>query len=98
MTFIALTQRTQNIMTLYIGGLTPEITEDDIRDKFYLFGEIRGIRVVQKSNCAFVTYEFLLTCRAWLLTSVHLLDILLAQRPKRQWRRVIKLLISRGRR
>ena len=41
---------------MYIGGLTAEITEEDLRDKFYLFGEIKGIRMVQKSLCAFVTF------------------------------------------
>ncbi len=47
------------ITTLYIGGLGDEsesdpITETDLRDNFYQFGEIRQITVVQKQGCAFV--------------------------------------------
>lgn len=48
--------RAQNNTTLYIGGLTAEITEEDLRDKFYLFGEIKSIRLAQKSLCAFITF------------------------------------------
>eukprot|EP01099_Mayorella_cantabrigiensis_P003458 TRINITY_DN2658_c0_g2_i1.p1 TRINITY_DN2658_c0_g2~~TRINITY_DN2658_c0_g2_i1.p1 ORF type:complete len:421 (-),score=61.16 TRINITY_DN2658_c0_g2_i1:135-1316(-) len=44
------------ITTLWIGGVTPVISEEDLRDKFYGFGELSSIRVVHKSNCAFITY------------------------------------------
>jgi len=44
------------ITTLWLGGVTSVITEEDIRDVFYGFGEICSIKVVPKSNCAFVTY------------------------------------------
>jgi len=44
------------ITTLWLGGLTPAILEDDLRDKFYGYGEISAIRLVYKSNCAFITY------------------------------------------
>lgn len=43
-------------MTLYIGGLTPDITEDDLRDKFYSYGEIQSIKVIDNRHCAFITY------------------------------------------
>lgn len=44
------------IMTLYIGGLNPDITEDDLRDKFYSFGEIQSVKVIESRHCAFITY------------------------------------------
>jgi len=42
--------------TLYLGGVTEEITEQDVRDNFYGFGEISDIRMVYKSLSAFITY------------------------------------------
>lgn len=35
-----------SITTLYVGGLTPVITEDDIRDQFYSYGELQSVRKV----------------------------------------------------
>ena len=35
-----------SITTLYIGGLTPVITEDDIRDQFYSYGELQSVKKV----------------------------------------------------
>lgn len=35
------------ITTLYIGGLTPVISEDDIRDQFYGYGELQSVKKVQ---------------------------------------------------
>merc|ERR1719498_393250 len=46
----------KSITTLYLGGLEPSVTEKDVRDKFYVHGEIRSIRMVKKQCCAFVTY------------------------------------------
>ena len=34
------------ITTLYIGGLTPVISEDDIRDQFYGYGELQSVKKV----------------------------------------------------
>jgi len=49
------------ITTLYIGGLGDEndgnpITEQDLRNHFYQYGEIRQITVVPKQGCAFIQY------------------------------------------
>eukprot|EP00443_Scrippsiella_acuminata_P048597 CAMPEP_0115184702 /NCGR_PEP_ID=MMETSP0270-20121206/9097_1 /TAXON_ID=71861 /ORGANISM="Scrippsiella trochoidea, Strain CCMP3099" /LENGTH=365 /DNA_ID=CAMNT_0002597793 /DNA_START=78 /DNA_END=1175 /DNA_ORIENTATION=- len=44
------------ITTLYLGGLEPGVKERDVRDKFYVFGEIRSIRMVPRQCCAFVTF------------------------------------------
>merc|ERR1719203_2234540 len=44
------------ITTLYIGGLQPGTKEREVRDKFYVHGEIRSIRMVPRQSCAFVTF------------------------------------------
>lgn len=46
----------KTITTLYIGGLEPSVTDKDVRDKFYVHGEIRSIRMSRKQCCAFVTF------------------------------------------
>jgi len=46
----------KDITTLYIGGLTPNITEADLRDNFYSFGEVKSIKIVPKVSCAFISY------------------------------------------
>jgi pre-mRNA-splicing factor RBM22/SLT11 len=46
----------KSITTMYIGGLESGVTDRDVRDKFYVFGEIRSIKVVPKQSCAFVTF------------------------------------------
>ena len=46
----------QTIMTLFVGGVGPTITEDDVKDSFYPYGEIKAVRKVESRNCAFVTY------------------------------------------
>lgn len=45
----------KTITTLYIGNLG-NLTEQDIRDHFYQYGEIRSISLVPKQQCAFVQY------------------------------------------
>jgi len=44
------------IMTLYLGGVKPDITKQDITDNFYSFGEIKSVNMVPKLECAFVTF------------------------------------------
>lgn len=46
----------QSVTTVYIGNVGEHITEKDLRDYFYQFGEIRTVSVVNKQNCAFVTF------------------------------------------
>jgi len=46
----------KSITTLYIGNLGEFMTEKDIRDYFYQFGEIRSITLVQKQQCGFVQF------------------------------------------
>ncbi|RZC27653.1 pre-mRNA-splicing factor RBM22 [Asbolus verrucosus] len=45
----------KTITTLYIGNLG-NLTEQDIRDHFYQYGEIRSVSLVAKQQCAFVQY------------------------------------------
>ncbi|VEN61237.1 unnamed protein product, partial [Callosobruchus maculatus] len=45
----------KTITTLYIGNLG-NLSEEDIRDHFYQYGEIRSISLVPKQQCAFVQY------------------------------------------
>jgi len=44
------------ITTLYLGGLEHGVTEKEVRDKVYVFGEVRSIRMAPKQCCAFVTF------------------------------------------
>jgi len=46
----------KSITTLYVGGVTAEIGEKDLRDEFYAYGEIKDIRMAPRNNCAFVSY------------------------------------------
>jgi len=46
----------KSITTLYVGGLDDRIKENDLRDYFYQFGEIRSIIIASSKNCGFVCY------------------------------------------
>eukprot|EP00299_Pterocystis_sp_00344_P007910 c2782_g1_i1.p1 GENE.c2782_g1_i1~~c2782_g1_i1.p1 ORF type:complete len:387 (-),score=60.16 c2782_g1_i1:54-1214(-) len=46
----------KTITTVYIGGMTPHLTEEDVRGVMYPYGEILSVRLVPRSLCAFVTY------------------------------------------
>ncbi|XP_071105673.1 pre-mRNA-splicing factor RBM22-like [Haliotis cracherodii] len=46
----------KTITTLYVGNLGDKVTEQDLRDHFYQFGEIRSVNVVAKQQCAFVQF------------------------------------------
>ena len=46
-----------SITTLFIGNVDPErVNEDDIRGRFYRYGDIKGIRVIGNKKCAFITF------------------------------------------
>lgn len=46
----------EGIKTLYVGGVDPRVTEQDLRDNFYAHGEIESVKMVLPKGCAFVTY------------------------------------------
>ena len=47
----------QTVTTLYVGGLDTSIEQQDIRDQFYKFGDIKNIHIASKQNCGFVTFQ-----------------------------------------
>ena len=47
----------KTITTIYVGGLDANIKEQDLKDVFYQYGEIRNINMVAKSGCAFVNFS-----------------------------------------
>jgi len=46
----------KSITPLYVGGVTSDISEKDLRDEFYAYGELKDIRMAPRNNCAFVSY------------------------------------------
>lgn len=46
----------ETIRTLYVGGLNNRITDQDLRDQFYVHGEIESIHILAQRACAFVTF------------------------------------------
>ena len=42
------------VKSLWLGGVEADITQPDIRDKFYSFGELSNIKIVPAQRCAFV--------------------------------------------
>lgn len=44
------------VTTLYLGGLDAATTEEDITQQFFVFGEVRSIKMVPRKCCAFVTF------------------------------------------
>ncbi|CAN8021658.1 unnamed protein product [Ixodes persulcatus] len=45
-----------SITTLYVGNLGERLTEKDLRDHFYQYGEIRQITMLARHQCAFVQF------------------------------------------
>jgi len=44
------------LTTLWVGGVEPEINEEDLRSAFYGYGEIRSIKIIPLKRIAFVEY------------------------------------------
>eukprot|EP00640_Fibrocapsa_japonica_P001287 CAMPEP_0113941608 /NCGR_PEP_ID=MMETSP1339-20121228/7491_1 /TAXON_ID=94617 /ORGANISM="Fibrocapsa japonica" /LENGTH=381 /DNA_ID=CAMNT_0000945801 /DNA_START=29 /DNA_END=1171 /DNA_ORIENTATION=- /assembly_acc=CAM_ASM_000762 len=45
-----------SITSLWVGNLDDVITQDDLRDAFYHFGELSSIRIIARQRCAFVEF------------------------------------------
>lgn len=45
-----------SITTLYVGNLGEKLTEKDLRDHFYQYGEVRSITMLGRQQCAFVQF------------------------------------------
>lgn len=50
------TPEDQSITTLWLGNVEQDMTEMDLKDAFYAYGQITGIHIVRSSKCAFVEY------------------------------------------
>ncbi|GLG96642.1 hypothetical protein R5R35_010434 [Gryllus longicercus] len=46
----------KSITTLYVGNLGDKLTEKELRDHFYQYGEIRSITLVARQQCAFIQF------------------------------------------
>jgi len=46
----------QGVTALWVGGLTPSISKQDLHDQFYSYGEISEIKLMTERRCAIVTY------------------------------------------
>jgi pre-mRNA-splicing factor RBM22/SLT11 len=44
------------VTTLYVGNLADRVSEKELKDYFYQFGEIRNLSIVPRQQCAFVQY------------------------------------------
>jgi RNA recognition motif-containing protein len=47
----------KEIKTLFISGITAEISEQDLRDAFYPYGEITAVKMLTDHPYAFITYR-----------------------------------------
>jgi pre-mRNA-splicing factor RBM22/SLT11 len=46
----------KSIKTIYIKNVDSEITEGDIREEMYAFGEIESLVILRRAKCAFLTF------------------------------------------
>lgn len=46
----------KSITTLYLTNVDAEITESDIREEMYAFGEITSLVILRRAKCAFLTF------------------------------------------
>jgi RNA recognition motif-containing protein len=46
----------QSIITLWLGGIEPDMMEEDIRGVIYPFGQIASFHLLRSAKCAFVEY------------------------------------------
>lgn len=46
----------KTITTLYVGNISEQVSESDLRDNYYQYGEIRSITMVARQQCAFVQF------------------------------------------
>lgn len=42
--------------TLFVTGVEPEITQEDLKGFFYVFGDIKSVIVAHKTKCAFINF------------------------------------------
>ena len=47
----------KTVTTLYLTNVDPEITESDIREEMYMFGEVTSLVILRRAKCAFLTFS-----------------------------------------
>merc|ERR1711991_818959 len=47
----------KSITTLWVGAITGRTEENEIRDAFFEFGEIKNLKYIREKHCAFVTFS-----------------------------------------
>lgn len=52
----------KTITTLWVGGVMPQVPEEDLRAKFASFGVLSSLKMVAQKNCAFVTFAQRAAC------------------------------------
>jgi len=45
----------ENVKSLYLGNLDYDVTENELREMFQKFGDVKNIKLIQKKGIAFVT-------------------------------------------
>ncbi|TPX57976.1 hypothetical protein PhCBS80983_g03464 [Powellomyces hirtus] len=50
------TPEDKSITSLFLTGIEPDISEQDLRNFFYAFGELKSVVVIHKSKVAFINY------------------------------------------
>jgi len=47
----------KTITTLFVKGITPNVSDNDLNSYFYQFGEIGNINIIDKKKCAFIQFS-----------------------------------------
>jgi len=47
----------EGVCSLWVGGLTPLISKQDIQDEFYAYGEILEVKMMSERRCALVVFS-----------------------------------------
>ncbi|VDN57024.1 unnamed protein product [Dracunculus medinensis] len=78
----------ESVTTLYVGDIGPPgtITEADLRDYFYQFGEIRSLNILPTKGCAFIAFTTRLAAEKAAERSFNKL-VLQGRRLKIRWGR-----------
>ncbi|KAJ1899513.1 Pre-mRNA-splicing factor slt11 [Kickxella alabastrina] len=54
---LAVAPEDKSIMSLFVMGMDTTVTQQDLRDRFGAYGELKSIVVPPKGNCAFVNFK-----------------------------------------
>ena len=74
----------KNISTLFLGGITEEMTEDMVNEKMQPFGKIERMRLVPRQNCGFVCFHSREACEK-AMNTLHEKLFLIDKKIKLLW-------------